>query len=320
MFMCCHPALTPSSAIPLTLRAVGGLTTREIASVFLVPEATMAQRISRAKSKIKVGGAHFALPSPDERPERLRSVLHVLYLMFNEGYATSSGPELGRADLALEAVRLGRAVRSSLAEDPEVAGLVALMLLTEARRPARTDAEGELVPLADQDRGLWDRGLITEGVGLVTAAMQRGPLGEYQVQAAIAAVHDQASRYADTDWLQILSLYTVLETMTGNPTVTLNRAVAAAMAHGPGAGLVVLDGVNGRLGSHYRLRSVRGHLLEMAGDEEGAISEFKYAAAHTTNLREQRYLTTKAAQLAAWQRRTAEASLGASLPNQGGIS
>jgi predicted RNA polymerase sigma factor len=319
MFMCCHPALTPASAIPLTLRAVGGLATREIAGAFLVPEATMAQRISRAKSTIKAAGAHFGLPSPEARAGRLRSVLHVIYLMFNEGYATSSGPELGRPDLALEAVRLARNVRTSLPEDPEVTGLLALMLLTEARRPARTDEHGELVPLADQDRALWDRDLIGEGVRLVTAAMKQGQLGEYQVQAAIAALHDQAPGYRGTDWPQILSLYTLLETMTGNPTVTLNRAVATAMAQGPGAGLMILDGIDGPLGHHYRLHSVRAHLLELAGDEENAISEFKYAAAHTTNLREQHYLTTKAAQLGARQRRSLAAGPGAASPDQRGI-
>jgi RNA polymerase sigma factor (sigma-70 family) len=299
MFMCCHPSLSPSSAIPLTLRAVGGLSTREIASAFLVPEATMAQRISRAKSKVKAAGGRFALPSPDERAERLRSVLHVLYLIFNEGYATSGGPDLGRSDLAGEAVRLARIAYAALPEDPEVAGLLALMLLTEARRPARTDSRGELVPLSDQDRALWDRGLIAEGVALVTTAWRRGQVGEYQLQAAIAAVHDQADAYEGTDWCQILVLYDLLEAMTANPMVTLNRAVAAAMANEPGAGLVILDGLGERLGDHHRLHAVRAHLLELAGDEELAISEFKVAAGLTTNLREQHYLTTKAAQLAA---------------------
>jgi RNA polymerase sigma factor (sigma-70 family) len=298
IFMCCHPSLTPASAIPLTLRAVGGLTTREIATAFLVPEATMAQRISRAKAKVKASDERFTLPSPGERAERLRSVLHVLYLLFNEGYASSSGVDLARTDLSGEAIRLARAVHAGLPEDPEVAGLLALMLLTDARRHARTRADGELIPLAEQDRTLWDRGLIAEGVALVTEALRRGQLGEYQVQAAIAAVHDQAARHRDTNWSEILSLYGVLERMTGNPMVTLNRAVAAAMAHGPSTGLALLDGLGEQLGDHHRLHSVRAHLLELAGDTETAIVEFRAAAARTTNLREQHYLTTKAARLA----------------------
>ncbi|MDQ2826210.1 MAG: RNA polymerase sigma factor [Actinomycetota bacterium] len=299
MFMCCHPALTPGSAIPLTLRAVGGLTTREIAAAFLVPEATMAQRISRAKATLKASDKGFALPSPDERAGRLRSVLHVLYLLFNEGYATSSGDDLARSDLSGEAIRLAKCVRAALPEDPEVAGLLALMLLTDARRPARTRPDGALVPLAEQDRTRWDRALIAEGVALVTVALQRGQVGEYQVQAAIAAVHDQASGHADTDWSDILSLYGLLERMTGNPMVTLNRAVATAMAHGPDHGLALLDGLGDRLGDSHRLYSVRAHLLEMAGDHAGAIVEFRGAAARATNLREQHYLTTRAARLAA---------------------
>ncbi len=298
MFMCCHPSLTPTSAIPLTLRAVGGLTTREIASAFLVPEATMAQRISRAKAKVKASDEPFTLPSAGERAGRLRSVLHVLYLLFNEGYASSSGPDLARTDLSGEAIRLARAVRAALPDDPEVAGLLALMLLTDARRPARTRADGELVPLAEQDRSLWDRGLIGEGVALITDALRRGQVGEYQVQAAVAAVHDQAARYADTDWSEIVSLYGLLERMTGNPMVSLNRAVAAAMADGPTTGLAMLDGLDGRLGDHHRLHSTRAHLLELAGDAPGAIGEFRAAAARTANLREQHYLTTQAARLA----------------------
>jgi RNA polymerase sigma factor (sigma-70 family) len=298
MFMCCHPSLTPGSAISLTLRAVGGLTTREIATAFLVPEATMAQRISRAKAKIKASNEPFALPSPDKRAERLRSVLHVLYLLFNEGYASSSGPDLARTDLSGEAIRLTRGVQSSLPEDPEVAGLLALMLLTDARRPARTRADGELVPLAEQDRTLWNRALIAEGVALITSALRRGQMGEYQVQAAIAAVHDQAARHEETEWSEILSLYGLLERMTGNPMVTLNRAVAAAMVQGPSTGLALLDGLSDQLGDHHRLHSVRAHLLEMAGDTKTAIAEFQAAAARTTNLREQHYLTTKAARLA----------------------
>ena len=299
MFMCCHPSLTPSAAIPLTLRAVGGLSTREIANAFLVPEATMAQRISRAKGKVEASAEPFALPSTETRAERLRSVLHVLYLLFNEGYASSSGPDLARPDLSGEAIRLARGVHRGLPEDPEVAGLLALMLLTDARRPARTRADGELVPLAEQDRSLWDRQLIAEGVALVTGALRRGQVGEYQLQAAVAAVHDQAAQYADTDWSDIQSLYRLLERMTGNPMVSLNRAVAAAMAQGPQAGLALLDDLGERLGDHHRLHSVRAHLLELAGDVKPAISEYQAAAARTANLREKHYLTTRAARLSA---------------------
>jgi predicted RNA polymerase sigma factor len=313
VFMCCHPSLTPASAIPLTLRAVGGLTTREIAAAFLVPEATMAQRISRAKATIKASGEPFALPLPGQRPQRLRSVLHVLYLLFNEGYTTSGGTDLARTDLSGEAIRLTRGVHAALPTDPEVAGLLALMLLTDARRPARTGADGELIPLAEQDRSRWDRHLIAEGAGLITAALARERVGEYQVQAALAALHDQAGRYGDTDWPQILSLYELLEAITGNPMVTLNRAVAAAMAHGPQAGLAILDGLGDRLGGHHRLHSVRAHLLEQAGDTEAAIAEFRTAAARTTNLREQHYLTTKAAQLSSGRSPSPPAGAGEGL-------
>ncbi len=308
VFMCCHPSLTPASAIPLTLRAVGGLTTREIASAFLVPEATMAQRISRAKARVKASDEPFSLPSAGERDERLRSVLHVLYLLFNEGYASSSGPDLARTDLSGEAIRLARAVRAALPEDPEVAGLLALMVLTDARRPGRTRADGELVPLAEQDRSLWDRGLVAEGVALIAEALRRRQVGEYQVQAAIAAVHDQAARYADTDWSEIVGLYGLLERMTGNPMVTLNRAVAMAMAHGPRAGLELLDGLGDRLGDHHRLHSTRAHLLELAGDSRSAVEEFRAAASRTANLREQHYLTTQAARLANGEARPPPAS------------
>ncbi len=298
MFLCCHPSLTPTLAIPLTLRAVGGLTTREIAAAFLVPEATVAQRISRAKAKIKASGEPFTLPPPGQRPERLRLVLHVLYLLFNEGYTSSSGPDLARTDLSGEAIRLARRIHAAAGEDPEIAGLLALMLLTDARRPARSGADGELIPLAEQDRTRWDRSLIVEGLGLITKALRQGHVGEYQLQAAIAALHDQAARHADTDWAEILSLYGLLEAMTSNPMVRLNRAVAAAMAHGPDAGLTLLDGLGERLGDHHRLHSVRAHLLEQAGDTAAAVAEFRAAAARTTNLREQQYLTTKAARLA----------------------
>jgi RNA polymerase sigma factor (sigma-70 family) len=297
MFMCCHPSLTPGSAIPLTLRAVGGLTTREIAAAFLVPEPTMAQRVSRAKATLKASGEPFTLPPPDQRAERLRSVLHVLYLLFNEGYASSGGPDLARSDLSGEAIRLARGLHASLPADPEVTGLLALMVLTDARRPARTGPGGELIPLAAQDRSRWDRALITEGITLITGALRQGQPGEYQIQAAIAAVHDQAPSHAGTDWAQILSLYRWLERRTGNPMVTLNRAVAEAMVAGPAAGLARLDGVRTQLGGHHRFHAVRGHLLEMAGDGAGAASEFRAAAAGTANLRERHYLTAKAASL-----------------------
>ena len=304
MFMCCHPSLTPGAAIPLTLRAVGGLTTREIAAAFLVPEPTMAQRISRAKATLKASGEPFTLPPPDQQAGRLASVLHVLYLLFNEGYASSGGPDLARSDLSGEAIRLARALHASLPGDGEVTGLLALMLLTDARRPARTGPGGELIPLAEQHRGRWDRTLITEGTSLITGALRQGQRdpaepGEYLLQAAIAAVHDQAPSHAGTGWPQILSLYGRLERMTGNPMVTLNRAVAAAMVEGPAAGLGLLDGVRDRLGRHHRFHAVRGHLLEMAGDRAGAAAEFRSAAAGTANLREQHYLTAKAASLAA---------------------
>jgi predicted RNA polymerase sigma factor len=257
----------------------------------------MAQRISRAKARVKASDVVFRLPSPDERAERLRPVLHVLYLLFNEGYATSAGPDLTRSDLSGEAIRLARAVRTSLPDEPEVAGLLALMLLTDARRPARTTADGDLIPLAEQDRSRWDQSLITEGVALVTEALARGAVGEYQLQAAIAATHDVAASHQETGWAEIVSVYSVLERMTGNPMATLNRAAATAMAQGPQAGLVLLDGLDGRLGDHHRLHAVRAHLLEMAGDHTAAIAEFRTAAAGATNQREQYYLTTQAARL-----------------------
>ena len=299
MLMCCHPALSPGAAIPLTLRAVGGLTTREIAAAFLVPEATMAQRISRAKAKLKGFDEPFTLPPPGGGGERLRSVLHVLYLIFNEGYAASDGPDLARTDLSGEAVRLARGVHAARPADAEVTGLLALMLLTDARRPARTGPGGELVPLEAQDRSRWDRPRITEGLTLLTGALRQGEPGEYQLQAAIAALHDEAGSHAGTDWARILALYDRLEALTGNPMVTLNRAVAMAMARGPDAGLALLDGLGDWLGDHHRLHSVRAHLLEQAGDTGGAAAEFQAAAARTTNLRERDYLVTQAARLAA---------------------
>jgi predicted RNA polymerase sigma factor len=298
-FMCVHPALTPASSIALTLRAVGGLTTAEIASAFLVPEATMAQRISRAKRTIRESGVAFRLPSPVEEPAAVRSVLHVLYLIFNEGYATSGGRELQRVELSDEAIRLCTLVHGQMPDDPEVAGLLALMLLIDARRPARIDAKGDVIPLADQDRGSWDHVRIAKGTALLNRAIGRGRIGEYQIQASIAALHDRAPRAADTDWSQILALYGLLERMTNNPVVTLNRAVAAGMAEGPVAGLAILDGMDGALVGSHRFEAVRAHLLEMAGDIDGAIEHYRAAARLTTNLPEQRYLSTRAARLRA---------------------
>jgi RNA polymerase sigma factor (sigma-70 family) len=300
LFLCCHPALTAASAIALTLRAVGGLTTAEIANAFLVPEATMAQRISRAKQRIKNSGVPFRRPAADgEWQQRRRSVLHVLYLIFNEGYASSVGRELHRVELSGEAIRLARMVHRMLPEDGEVAGLLALMLLTDARRPARTTSDGELIPLAEQDRARWDQRLIAEGVALIAAAMTAGAVGEYQLQAAIAALHDQAARVEDTDWPQILALYGMLERMTGNPMVALNRAIAAAMANGPAAGLTLLEALDEPLAGHYRLDAVRAHLFEMAGDTRAAVAHYRAAASRTTSVPEQHYLTIQAARLSA---------------------
>jgi RNA polymerase sigma factor (sigma-70 family) len=301
LFMCCHPALTTPSAIALTLRAVGGLTTAEIASAFLVPEATMAQRISRAKQTVKASGVPFRLPTERERDERLAAVLHVLYLIFNEGYATSAGPELQRNDLAGEAIRLTRAVHARLPGVGEVAGLLALMLLTDARRRARTGPGGEIVPLAEQDRALWDRAQIEEGTALVTATLSRGSVGSYQLQAAIAALHDEAAREGDTDWPQILALYGLLKRMSDNPMVALNHAIAAAMVHGPRAGLELLDALDraGALAGHHRLDSVRAHLHERAGDRERAIQLYRAAALRTASVPERNYLAAQAARLAA---------------------
>jgi RNA polymerase sigma factor (sigma-70 family) len=299
LFMCCHPALSPPSQLALTLRAVGGLTTAQIASAFLVPEATMAQRISRAKQRIRATGIPFRMPPPEERDERLRVVLHVLYLIFNEGYTATSGPHLQRLELTREAIRLTREVHRLLPDDGEVAGLLALMLLTDARRAARTREDGALVPLAKQDRSLWDRELISEGVELITETLARAPIGPYQLQAAIAAIHDEAPHAQDTDWPQILALYDVLERLSPNPMVTLNRAVAVAMVRGPQAGLDVLETLDDddRVAAHHRLEVVRGHLLEMAGDHDGAIASYRIAARRTTSIPERRYLEGRAARL-----------------------
>jgi len=300
LFMCCHPALTSSSAIALTLRAVGGLTTAEIANAFLVPEATMAQRISRAKQAIKASGAPFRLPSPQERAGRLPAVLHVLYLIFSEGYASSIGSHLQRFDLAREAIRLARNTKTLLPDNAEVAGLLALMLLTDARRAARTGPHEELIPLDKQDRSLWDCVEISEGIDLLTAALSKGSVGLYQLQAAIAAVHDEAERAEETDWPQILALYELLNRVSPSPMVTLNHAIAAAMVHGPVHGLTLLRALDTdpRLASHYRLAAVRAHLLERTGDYEAAIEHYRVAAARTTSIPERNYLMTQAARLA----------------------
>lgn len=296
LFLCCHPALSPSSQLALTLRAVGGLSTAEIARAFLVPEPTMAQRISRAKQRIKAAGTPFGMPPERERGDLLGVVLHVLYLTFNEGYTATSGRYLQRSELTSEAIRLTREVHRLLPDDDEVVGLLALMLLTEARRPARTDSGGGLVPLAEQDRGLWDAELIREGVALITATLAKGPIGPYQLQAAIAAVHNEAPAAEDTDWLQILALYDLLNRVSPNPMVTLNRAVAVAMVLGPQAGLEVLEPLDAdqRIAGHHRLHAVRAHLLEMAGQPEQARDAYRTAARRTTSLPEQRYLEARA--------------------------
>ncbi len=299
LFMCCHPALTTASAIALTLRAVGGLTTAEIARAFLVPENVIGQRISRARQGIRDSGISFAMPDASERQERLGAVLHVLYLVFSEGYAASSGAAVHRTDLSNEAIRLTRAVHGMLPENGEVEGLLALMLLTDARRLARTGPNGELIPLDEQDRALWDTEAINEGVALAASALARGNVGEYQLQAAIAAVHDEAATSGDTDWAQILALYRMLAQLGDNPMVTLNVAVATAMVDGPAAGLELLSPLetDSRLQGTHRVAAVRGHLLERAGDRDGALRSYHEAAARTTSRPERDYLLMRAARL-----------------------
>jgi predicted RNA polymerase sigma factor len=299
LFLCCHSALSPASQVALTLRAVGGLTTAEISRAFLVPDATVAQRISRAKKTIKLAGGRLRAPEPAELPRRLAAVLQVLYLIFNEGYTATSGYSLHRAELSAEAIRLTRTVRTLLPDNCEVAGLLALMLLIDARRPARTGAGGELIPLAEQDRSRWDRAAIAEGVALVSEVLPRRHLGPYQLQAAIAAVHDEAPSAADTDWPEILGLYDLLTRLAPSPVVSLNHAVALAMVQGPDAGLeqlAKLDVEGGLVGNH-RLDAARAHLLEMAGDRAGALAAYQAAAAGTLNVPERRYLQLKAAGL-----------------------
>ena len=297
LFLCCHPSLTPASAIALTLRAVGGLTTDEIARAFLVPSATMGQRISRAKSKIKSAGATFSMPAPAEQLERLSSVLRVLYLIFNEGYAATAGADLQRDDLSDEAIRLSRLLQGLLPDDGEVAGLLALMLLINARRDARVDGQGVPIPLPEQDRERWDADRIAEGVRILDTAFARGRVGEYQLQAAIAAVHDRAATAEETEWPQILALYGLLERITDSPVVTLNRAIAAAMVDGPDAGLALVAGVADALAGQQRLHAVRGHLLEQAGRIDEALADYRSAAALTTSEPERRHLVLHAARL-----------------------
>ena len=301
LFGCCHPELSAPSQIALTLRAVGGLSTAQVAAAFGVPEATMAQRISRAKQTIRDSGSDFSLPAGAERTERLRAVLHVLYLVFNEGYAASGGDELTVPALSREAIRLTRWLHRLLPEDSEVAGLLALMLLTDARRPARTLVDGSLVPLAEQDRQKWDHELIGEGTALISSALPRGEAGPYQLQAAIAAVHDEAATMADTDWPQILGLYDVLERLAPNPFTALNRAVAVGMVHGPEAGLEALQDLaaDKRLTRHHRLLATRAHLRELAGQKQAAAADYLEAARRTTSLPERRYLAVQAARLQA---------------------
>lgn len=299
LFLCCHPELSAPSQLALTLRAVGGLRTSEIAAAFLVPETTMAQRISRAKQRIRSAGARFELPAETERAERLGVVLHVLYLVFNEGYTASSGPALHRADLTAEAIRLMRLLHRLLPQEGEVAGLLALMLLTDARRAARTDAAGSIVPLAEQRRELWDADAISEGLSLITRTLGTVPAGPYQLQAAIAAVHDEAPSDDETDWPQILALYDVLARLSPGPLVTLSRAVALAMVHGPKAGLALLGTLESdeRMANSHRLEAVRAHLLERAGDTVAARESYLRAAKMTASVPEQRYLALRAARL-----------------------
>ena len=299
LFMCCHPSLSPASQVALTLRAVGGLTTAEIARAFLVPEATMTRRISRAKRSIKDSGAHFGMPPSSERTERLSAVLHVLYLIFNEGYASTSGPSLNRSELSNEAIRLTRIVHRLLPDDTEVTGLLALMLLIDARRPARTGPDGGLSPMAEQDRSLWNAGYIAEGVALITDALPRGATGPYQLQAAIAAIHDESPTAEATDWPQIVALYELLMRISDNPVVTLNYAVAVAMARGAHDGLDLLEEIEAdeRIAEDHRLHAVRAHLLEMTGDRVAARESYRAAAQRTASFPLQRYLHARATRL-----------------------
>jgi RNA polymerase sigma factor (sigma-70 family) len=299
LFMCCHPALSPASQIALTLRAVGGLSTAEIGRAFLVPEATMTRRITRAKQAVRSSAVPFALPAAAERGARLAAVLRVLYLIFTEGYAATAGPGLTRPDLTGEAIRLARLTHRLLPDDGEVTGLLALMLLTDARRAARAGPDGAPIPMADQDRSRWDRALITDGVALITGALSRGAPGPYQLQAAIAAVHDEAATAADTDWPQILALFELLRQVDPGPVVALNHVVAVAMVRGPRAGLDLLTGLGSdqRIAAGHRFHAVRAHLLELAGDQDGARQSYLDAARRAASLPHQRYLNSRAARL-----------------------
>ncbi len=299
LFMCCHPSLSTASAIALTLRAVGGLTTAEIASAFLVPASTMGQRISRAKETIKASNPPFRTPDESERASRLSAVLRVLYLIFNEGYAASSGSLVHRVDLSGEAIRLARKTHRLLPNNGEVAGLLALMLLTDARRSARAGKSGELIPLDEQDRSLWNQDLIREGKALVESSLRQGAVGEYSLQAAIAALHDEAPGTDETDWPQIHALYQVLYRISPSPMVALNRAIALAMADTPQAGLKELETLDSdpQLRHSHRLDAARAHLLERAGQIEAAITLYQAAAARTSNLPERNYLILRAAKL-----------------------
>ncbi|MFE5569685.1 RNA polymerase sigma factor [Amycolatopsis japonica] len=294
LFLCCHPSLSPASQIALTLRAVGGLTTAEIARAFLVPEATMTRRISRAKAGIKASGVPFALPA---EPGRLDAVLHVLYLIFNEGYASTSGPDLVRSDLSAEAIRLARIVHRLVPDDGEATGLLALMLLTDARRPARTGPDGAPIPMSEQDRGRWNAGYVAEGIALLSEALPNGPTGQFQIQAAIAALHDEAPSAEETDWPQIEALYEVLLRLSDNPVVALNHAVAVGMARGPREGLAALEELGDRISGDHRFHAARAHLLEMAGDIAEAIESYVDAARLATGLPHWRYLHARAERL-----------------------
>jgi len=298
LFLCCHPALSSSSQVALTLRAVGGLTTAEIARAFGVPEATMAQRISRAKQQIRAAGARFVPPDAADRAQRLIAVQQVLYLIFNEGYTASAGQDLQRTDLTAEGIRLTRLLRRLLPGDAETAGLLALMLLTDARRAARVTSDGALVPLTEQDRSRWDRELIAEGTALVEQTLATSKaLGPYQIQAAIAAVHDEAASVADTDWAEILALYELLAKVSPGPMVSLGKAVATAMVDGPAAGLAAVDELADTLKAHHRFYAVRGHLHDMSGHPREAAADFRTGARYATNIPERRYLERKAAEL-----------------------
>jgi RNA polymerase sigma factor (sigma-70 family) len=304
LLMCCHPTLSPASQIALTLRAVGGLSTAEIARALLGSEQTVTRRITRAKRAIKDSGVPFALPAPDELEDRLNAVLRVLYLIFNEGYASTAGAVLIRADLARHAIRLARTLHEARPGDSEAAGLLALMLLIHARHRARTAPDGSLVPMAEQDRALWDRAAVEEGVALVSAALPRGPVGPYQLQAAIAAVHDEAPNQEATDWRQIAALYSVLLRLDDNPVVALNHAVAVSMVDGPRAGLELVGRLESdvRINADRRFHAVRGHLLELAGDRAGALAAYRDAARAATNRQQQRYLNQQVSRLQAGPR------------------